>query len=218
MHAHDKCTIPQDDIQEERRRSWCQQGAGRFGYTVAWSILGSRLSNSLTHHFRLVPEHYTYEPLDGHTNLFFFGAGNGTTVAEETCSADSEHLAILPSLQPFRYGTFLHGWYRLSSRLSESYRKAFPCVAYLSNGRNICCPCSILSLYDKLQETHVRQGLLWWIRLTSFSTNGWYIPGISLCPQLHFPTRRQYTFLLFSLHSAQPKCSRPWSPHSPSSK
>lgn len=38
-------------------------------------------------------EDYTYEPLDGHTNRFFW-AGNGTTVAEETPDADSEFPVI----------------------------------------------------------------------------------------------------------------------------
>ncbi|KAJ7665459.1 FAD/NAD-binding domain-containing protein [Mycena polygramma] len=68
----------------ERCRSWYKQGKEEGRVVALWPGSCLHAVRALEH-----PrwEDYTYEPLNGHTNRFFW-AGNGTTVAEETPGAD----------------------------------------------------------------------------------------------------------------------------------
>ncbi|KAJ7040263.1 hypothetical protein C8F04DRAFT_1254024 [Mycena alexandri] len=68
----------------ERCRSWYKQGQEEGRVVALWPGSCLHAARALEH-----PrwEDYNYEPLDGHTNRFFW-AGNGTTVAEETPGAD----------------------------------------------------------------------------------------------------------------------------------
>ncbi|KAJ7361384.1 hypothetical protein DFH08DRAFT_843982 [Mycena albidolilacea] len=68
----------------EKCRSWYKQGQEEGRVVALWPGSCLHAVRALEH-----PrwEDYTYEPLDGHTNRFFW-AGNGTTVAEETPDAD----------------------------------------------------------------------------------------------------------------------------------
>ncbi|KAJ6609350.1 hypothetical protein B0H10DRAFT_1813845 [Mycena sp. CBHHK59/15] len=68
----------------ERCRSWYKQGKEEGRVVALWPGSCLHAARALEH-----PrwEDYTYEPLAGHTNRFFW-AGNGTTVAEETPNAD----------------------------------------------------------------------------------------------------------------------------------
>ncbi|KAF7347539.1 hypothetical protein MVEN_01510300 [Mycena venus] len=68
----------------ERCRSWYKQGMYEGRVVALWPGSCLHAVRALEH-----PrwEDYTYEPLDGHTNRFFW-AGNGTTIAEETPGAD----------------------------------------------------------------------------------------------------------------------------------
>jgi len=68
----------------ERCRSWYKQGKEEGRVVALWPGSCLHAARALEH-----PrwEDYNYEPLNGHTNRFFW-AGNGTTVAEETPGAD----------------------------------------------------------------------------------------------------------------------------------
>ncbi|KAJ7492285.1 FAD/NAD-binding domain-containing protein [Mycena latifolia] len=68
----------------ERCKSWYKQGKEEGRVVALWPGSCLHAVRALEH-----PrwEDYTYEPLDGHTNRFFW-AGNGTTIAEETPGAD----------------------------------------------------------------------------------------------------------------------------------
>ncbi|KAJ7754971.1 FAD/NAD-binding domain-containing protein [Mycena maculata] len=71
-------------IFSERCRSWYKQGKEEGRVVALWPGSCLHAVRALEH-----PrwEDYNYEPLDGHTNRFFW-AGNGMTVAEETPGAD----------------------------------------------------------------------------------------------------------------------------------
>ncbi|KAJ7103195.1 FAD/NAD-binding domain-containing protein [Mycena belliarum] len=71
-------------IFSERCRSWYKLGKYEGRVVALWPGSCLHAVRALEH-----PrwEDYTYEPLDGHSNRFFW-AGNGTTVAEETPGAD----------------------------------------------------------------------------------------------------------------------------------
>ncbi|KAJ6502641.1 FAD/NAD-binding domain-containing protein [Mycena vulgaris] len=71
-------------IFSEKCRSWYKQGKEQGRVVALWPGSCLHAVRALEH-----PrwEDYTYEPMDGHANRFFW-AGNGTTVAEETPGAD----------------------------------------------------------------------------------------------------------------------------------
>ncbi|KAJ7459066.1 FAD/NAD-binding domain-containing protein [Mycena galericulata] len=83
-------------IFSEKCRSWYKQGNEEGRVVALWPGSCLHAVRALEH-----PrwEDYTYEPLDGHTNRFFW-AGNGMTVAEETPGADRAWYLSHPDVPP----------------------------------------------------------------------------------------------------------------------